>query len=35
MRRLVGVWQHIAYAHLDPSEQEFEQLCIQWREVFE
>ncbi len=35
MRRLVGVWQHVAYAHLDPSEHEFEQLCIQWREVFE
>lgn len=34
MRSLVLVWQRIAYAHIDPNEEEFEQLCGQWREVF-
>ena len=34
MRMLVSAWQRIAYAHIDPSDQQFEQLCRQWREVF-
>jgi len=34
MRILVAVWQRIAYAHIDPTEDKFEQLCVQWREVF-
>lgn len=34
MRVLVAAWQRIAYAHLDPSENEFQQLCCQWTEVF-
>lgn len=34
MRVLVTVWQRVAYAHLDPSENEFKQLCSQWPEVF-
>jgi hypothetical protein len=34
MRVLVAVWQRVAYAHLDPSESEFTQLCRQWPEVF-
>ncbi|MBL4673145.1 MAG: DUF4129 domain-containing protein [Arenicella sp.] len=34
MRVLVAVWQRVAYAHLDPSENEFRQLCSQWPEVF-
>jgi len=34
MRSLVLVWQRIAYAHIEPSEAEFEQLCGQWQEVF-
>ena len=34
MRKLVAVWQRVAYAHLDPSEDEFRQLCTQWSEVF-
>lgn len=34
MRELVAVWQRVAYAHLDPSEEQFDRLCAQWREVF-
>ncbi len=34
MRSLVLVWQRIAYAHIEPSEAEFEQLCSRWQEVF-
>jgi len=34
MRSLVFVWQRIAYAHIEPSELEFEQLCTQWQKVF-
>jgi len=34
MRELVSVWQRIAYAHIDPSEDRFKHLCAQWREVF-
>ena len=35
LRTLVGTWQRIAYAHKDPSKDEFDNLCQQWREVFE
>lgn len=34
MRKLVVVWQRTAYAHIDPSEGEFKQLCLQWSDVF-
>jgi len=34
MRKLVSVWQAIAYAHSPPSESIFEQLCHEWAEVF-
>jgi hypothetical protein len=34
MRVLVSVWQRVAYAHVDPSDTEFKQLCSQWPEVF-
>jgi hypothetical protein len=34
MRILVSVWQRIAYAHMQPSKDEFDGLCRQWREVF-
>lgn len=34
MRSLVLVWQRIAYAHIEPTEAEFEHLCEQWQEVF-
>ena len=34
MRLLVSVWQKIAYAHIDPSEAQFEQLCERWQELF-
>lgn len=34
MRSLVLVWQRIAYAHIEPTDDQFEQLCVQWQEVF-
>ncbi|MCH2190306.1 MAG: hypothetical protein MK188_05220 [Gammaproteobacteria bacterium] len=34
MRLLVEQWQQIAYAHKQPSEKEFKQLCIQWNQAF-
>lgn len=35
MRKLVDVWQRVAYAHLEPTEQRFDELCQRWREVFD
>lgn len=34
MRKLVSVWQSIAYAHITPSALLFDELCQQWRKVF-
>jgi len=34
MRLLVSVWQRIAYAHIVPSDAQFDQLCTQWQELF-
>lgn len=35
MKRLVGVWQTVAYAHKQPSQDTFELLCVQWKDTFE
>lgn len=34
MRNLVSVWQQVAYAHRSPSQDKFDSLCSQWREIF-
>jgi len=34
MRLLVSVWQRIAYAHIEPRDAQFDQLCKQWPELF-
>ncbi|PCJ31146.1 MAG: hypothetical protein COA90_06950 [Gammaproteobacteria bacterium] len=34
MRALVVVWQQVAYAHKAPTEERFNELCQQWKQVF-
>lgn len=34
MRKLVSIWQSIAYAHITPNATSFDELCQQWRKVF-
>lgn len=34
MRSLVSVWQQLAYAHKQPTDDTFQQLCQGWQEVF-
>lgn len=33
-RQLTNAWQQLAYAHLSPSQSQFDLFCQQWRQVF-